>query len=295
MSDPMSVQTFQVGDLTISRVPEAVLSAFAPDALLPRWNTERVQEHLNWLMPGSLDEAGRHVILSTHAWLVRSPKHTILIDTGIGNDKLRSGPLFHQLRTPFLARLQEAGASPDDIDFVLLTHLHTDHVGWNTQLIEGQWVPTFRKAQYVFSRTEYEALNALSKSGADPRGFFEDSVQPIVAAEQAWLVDSGQAAWTDNLTLHPTPGHSVDHWSISMSSRGETAFFAGDVMHHPAQVYQPTWGSVFCASPEDAQKSRMWALQFAADNDALVLSSHFPESSAGRIRHRGNGYSWQFA
>jgi glyoxylase-like metal-dependent hydrolase (beta-lactamase superfamily II) len=295
MSDPTTVQTFQVGDLTISRVPETVLSAFAPDALLPRWDAERVQEHLNCLIPGSLDHAGRQVILSTHAWLVRSPKHTILIDTGIGNDKLRPAPAFHQLKTPFLARLQEAGASPGDIDYVLLTHLHSDHVGWNTQFVEGRWVPTFRKAQYVFSRIEYEALNALSQSGADPRGFFEDSVQPIVAAGQARLADPEQAASLDNLTLHPTPGHSIDHWSISMSSRGETAFFAGDVMHHPVQLYQPAWSSIFCESPEDAQKSRMWALQFAADNDALLFSSHFAESSAGRIRRRRGGYSWQFA
>ncbi|KJC50547.1 hypothetical protein UP09_05650 [Bradyrhizobium sp. LTSP885] len=295
MNDPTTVQTFQVGDLTISRIPETVLSGFAPQALLPRWDAEQVQEHLNSLMPGSLDEAGRRVILSTHAWLVRSARHTILVDTGIGNDKLRPSPMFHQLRTPFLARLQEAGASSDDIDFVLLTHLHTDHVGWNTQLVEGRWVPTFRNAQYVFSGIEYEALNVLSQSGADPRGFFEDSVEPVVAAGQARLVDPGQSAFIDNLVLHPTPGHSIDHWSVSMSSRGETAFFAGDVMHHPIQVYQPAWSSVFCASPEDAQKSRMWALQFAADNDALLFSSHFPENSAGRIRRRGSGYSWQFA
>jgi glyoxylase-like metal-dependent hydrolase (beta-lactamase superfamily II) len=295
MSDPTTTQTFQVGDLKISRIAEVQLTAFAPEALLPRWDAERIKKHLSCLIPGSLDEAGRHLILSTHAWLVKSPEHTILIDTGIGNDKLRAAPMFNQLRTPFLERLREAGASPDDIDIVLLTHLHTDHVGWNTRLVEGQWVPTFRNAQYVFSRIEYEALNMLSQSGGASRGFFEDSVQPIVAAGQAQLVASGQSALIDNLALHPTPGHSIDHWSISLSSRGETAFFAGDVMHHPVQIYQPTWSSVFCPSPEDAQKSRMWALKFAADNDALVFSSHFAGSSAGRVRQGGRGYSWQFA
>src|SRR6202011_2077752 len=137
------VQTFQVGDLTISRVAEAVLSGFAPEALLPRWDAGHAREHLNWMIPGSLDRDGRHVILSTHAWLVKTPNCTILIDTGIGNDKVRAAPVFHQLKTPFLARLQAAGASPDDIDYVLLTHLHTDHVGWNPPLFIGRWGPTF--------------------------------------------------------------------------------------------------------------------------------------------------------
>jgi glyoxylase-like metal-dependent hydrolase (beta-lactamase superfamily II) len=294
MIDPTTTRTFQVGNLTISRIPETVLTAFAPAALLPQWDAERVRDHMNWLIPGSMGEAGQHLVLSTHAWLVRSPKSTILIDTGIGNDKVRGAPLFHQLKTPFLERLLEAGASPDDIDYVVMTHLHTDHVGWNTLLVEGRWVPTFPKARYIFSRTEYEALDAKSKARTDPRGFFEDSVQPIVAAGQGVLVDAGPLALIEHLTLHPTPGHSIDHWSISMSSRGETALFAGDVMHHPVQVYQPGWSSIFCESSEDAQKSRMWALQFAADNDALFFSSHFAESSAGRIRC-GGGYNWQFA
>lgn len=130
MSGPLPVRTFQVGDLTITRIPEAVLSAVTPQALLPSWDATQIQEHvLRSLIPGSLDAARRHVILNTHAWLVRSAARTILVDTGIGNDKIRSSPLFHQLQTPFLARLQEAGVSPDDVDYVLLTHLHTDHVG----------------------------------------------------------------------------------------------------------------------------------------------------------------------
>ncbi len=295
MSGPLPVRTFQVGDLTITRIPEAVLSAFTPQALLPSWDATQIQEHvLRSLIPGSLDAARRHVILNTHAWLVRSAARTILVDTGIGNDKIRSSPLFHQLQTPFLARLQEAGVSPDDVDYVLLTHLHTDHVGWNTQLVDGRWVPTFRNAQYVFSGIEYEALDALFRAGADPRGFFEDSVQPIVAAGQALLVEAGPVGFIDGLMLHPTPGHSIDHWSISMASRGEVALFAGDVMHHPVQVDQPAWSSVFCAAPDDAQRSRRWALQFADDHDALVFSSHFAESSVGRIRRRGSGYAWQF-
>ncbi len=138
---------------------------------------------------------------------------------------------------------------------VLLTHLHTDHVGRNTQLVDGRWVPTFRNAQYVFSGIEYEALDALFRAGADPRGFFEDSVQLIVAAGQACWSRPYRVGFIDGLMLHPTPGHSIDHWSISMARAAKLRCSRADAVmqFHPVQVDQLAWSSVFCAAPDDAQ------------------------------------------
>jgi glyoxylase-like metal-dependent hydrolase (beta-lactamase superfamily II) len=285
--------TFHVGDLAISRIPEIPLS-FAPEFMLPGWRADDAAPYLDRMVPGSFDDSGGHMILSTHSWLLRSPRHTILIDTGIGNDKERSLAPFNRLNTPFLARLAQAGVSAEQIDYVVLTHLHTDHVGWNTRLDNGRWVPTFPNARYIFSRAEYNALAALSGTAACPP-YFADSVQPIVAADRAVLIESGPSGLIDGLVMHPTPGHSIDHLSISVSSRGETALFAGDVLHHPIQIHLPQLNSVFCRSPDHALTSRHWALAFAADNDALFLSSHFAESSAGRVARNDDGYSWTFA
>ncbi len=293
MVGSIPIVDFEVGDLHIRRVPETLLTSFTPETLLPGWASGVADAQLQALQPDHVAPSG-HLILSTHAWLVRTGKYQVLVDTGIGNDKTRPTPLFHQLQTDFLSNLRQAQASPDDIDFVLLTHLHTDHVGWNTQLVNGQWVPTFRNARYVFSRREYDVLSAQARAGTDRRGFFEDSVQPIVAAGQALPVEASEQI-LDGVTLHPTPGHSVDHWSIGMVSRGETALFAGDVMHHPIQVDQTQLNSVFCAAPDAARRSRLWALQYAEETNALFCSSHFAGRSAGRIRRADGGFRWQSA
>lgn len=285
--------TFHVGEVAISRIPETSLS-FAPEFILPDWKADDAAPYMSRMAPGLFDESGRQMLLSTHSWLVRSRQHTILIDTGIGNDKQRPLPAFNRLNTPFLARLAETGVSAEQVDYVVLTHLHTDHVGWNTRLDDGRWVPTFPNARYLFSRIEYDTLAAMSGTAACPP-YFADSVEPIVAAGRAVLTESGPIELVDGLVMHPTPGHSIDHASISLTSRGETALFAGDVLHHPIQVYLPHLNSVFCRSPDQALTSRRWALGFAADNDALFFSSHFAPSSAGRVARDGGGYSWTFA
>ena len=144
--------SYAVGDITVTCIKEKLLSDFTPQRLYPDWNKYIVEERERPMDPACWDETGRNLIMSTHSWLVRTPKYTLLIDTGIGNQKTRRLPIFDHLNEPFLERLAGAGVRPEDVDYVLLTHLHMDHVGWNTQLIDGRWIPTFPNARYVFPK-----------------------------------------------------------------------------------------------------------------------------------------------
>jgi len=193
--------------------------------------------------------------------------------------------------------LSRAGVEPGEVDHVLLTHLHVDHVGWNTRLANGAWLPTFPNAQYHFSRAEHDYFT-------DPRNHTErnrtsfmvqaDSVDPVIAAGQARMIDLDGSEAIPGFTFIPTPGHTATHASIVFRSGGEVALFPGDLLHHPLQVYRPGWASVFDAFPEQAAKSRAWALAFAADQRATVFTSHLPSTSAGRVERAESGYLWTF-
>ncbi|WP_207482792.1 MBL fold metallo-hydrolase [Arenibaculum pallidiluteum] len=305
-------RTYRIGDATITRIDELALAAFQFGMLYPGADPEALERHRERFGPGSLDPGTGTFVQSVHSWLVRTPHHTILIDTATGNDKLRPDvPALHRLNEPFLARLAAAGVAPEEVDHVLLTHIHADHVGWNTRLVDGRWVPTFPNATYVFSRIEQSYGESLA-DGAEPadavrsdralgpavrRPFdrvYDDSVRPVIEAGLARLVEVDGSEVLEGLSFIPTPGHSVDHASIRLVSRGEQALFAGDVMHHPLQVYEPSLNSCFCEFPEAAVRSRARVLEDAAESGATVFTTHFAESSAGRISRNGERFAWQF-
>lgn len=290
-------QTCYIGAAGVTRVFDLQLATFAPSQLIPSWNEAR-EGLLSQLPAAATDASGAHVILSIHSWLVRDRGRTILIDTGAGNDKQRPfAPYFHELHNPFLERLALAGVTPEEVDFVLMTHLHVDHVGWNTRLQEERWVPTFPNARYVFSRAEYAYFtNPANRSERNRTSFAVqiDSVDPIIEAGLADMVEVDGSEVLDGISFHLTPGHTPTHASIVLQSGGRTALFPGDVMHYPVQVGHPDWNSIFDASPEDSIRSRIWALNFAADNQAVVFSSHFPASGAGHVVRSEDGFAWCF-
>ena len=186
--------------------------------------------------------------MSIHSLVVETPSRRIVVDTGLGNDKEgRNVPTWNNRKGPFLETMTEAGFAPDSIDTVLCTHLHVDHVGWNTKLVGGQWVPTFANARYVFGKTEYEHWRDHSDE-ADKAAVFNDSVKPIVDAGKAELVASDHRL-TDEITLIPTPGHSPGHMSILITSDGETGLLTGDVAHHPCQMAHLDWSSTADSDP----------------------------------------------
>ena len=303
---------YHVGTATVTRIDEIPLPNGVPASLYPDLDAGALEEYGRFLSSGSYDPKASTFTQSVHTWLVRFSGYTILIDTGVGNGKTTpTAPRFDHLDLPYLDRLSAAGVHPDQVDLVLLTHLHLDHVGWNTRFENGRgWVPTFPNAKYIFSRTE-ERYNAslsghkpapdlppaaLGKPVRQPSShMYDESVAPILESGLAQLIDVGGAELLEGLSFLRTPGHSVDHASIRLRSSGQEALFLGDVAHHPLQVYRPDLRSVYCEFPEPSRASRQWVLCYAAEKRALCFTSHFAESSAGYISPRAAGFQWQFA
>ncbi len=237
-------------------------------------------------------------IFSIHSWLLKTKYHTILIDTGAGNNKKRPfTPYFDQLDSPYLKNLSAASVKPEDVDYILLTHLHVDHVGWNTRYVKDQWVPTFPNATHVFSKKEYEYYtNPVNNNERNKTSFIiqKDSVEPIINAGLSEMIDVHDNEFIDGLAFISTPGHSIDHSSILLTSCGEKALFTGDILQHPIQVRYPEWNSMFNAFTEQAHLSRRWVLKYAAEQKTLLFSTHLPETSAGLIKKQGKTFDWQY-
>ncbi|MFW2275950.1 MBL fold metallo-hydrolase [Burkholderia orbicola] len=290
------MSVFHFRDSSITQVIEQRGLGYAPDHLYPDWDPTVLHAHRTLMIPDCFDVVSQRFISSIHTWIVRTRHHTILIDTCVGNHKNRSLPRFNQLNLPFLPRLAEAGVLPEDVDYVMCTHLHADHCGWNTQLVNDRWVPTFPNAKYVFSRHEYEYW--LSQIGND--GFntnvFEDSVLPVIERGQALIVN-GTEAISDALLIHPTFGHSPGHITFELLNGGRSSqggLFSGDTMHQPMQVFEPGWNSCFCSDPHHSVTSRRWLLEYAAENRSTVFTAHFASTSAGRVARVGSDFDWQF-
>ncbi|WP_068084419.1 MBL fold metallo-hydrolase [Novosphingobium rosa] len=288
---------YTVGKARVARVVDCQIDTFRPTDLMPDWSA--AHEALLASLPETLSGDGRRMVLSIHSWVVWLDGRIILIDTGVGNDKPRPfAPYFDRLTTPYLARLAALGVTPEAVDCVLHTHLHVDHVGWNTRLIDGQWRPTFPNARHVFSAREYAFFRDPANVGNRHRTSFQtqqDSVTPIVEAGMADMIEVYGREVIPGFSFHATPGHSADHASIMLESGSAKALFSGDVFHHPVQVLAPDLLSIFDAEREMTLRSRSWALDVAADEGAMLFSAHFPASSAGKVNRHGNGFSWSFA
>ncbi len=285
----------QIGSVSVTKVVEQCGPGFTPQLLYPDWDPAVLAEHRDLLLPDCFNETDGKFIASIHTWVIRTRHHTILVDSCAGNGKHRPGmPRFHQLNTRFLDHLAEAGVAPEQVDFVLCTHLHADHCGWNTRLLDGRWVPTFPNAKYLFSHAEYEHWSGPAGREGFNAGVYQDSVLPVVEAGQAVIVDSDHAVG-DGLLLHPTPGHSPGHVAVRLLDGGAEGLFSGDVMHQPVQVVRPAWNSCFCPDTDAARASRRWVLEHAAECRATLFTAHFARSSAGYVTRHGDRFNWGFA
>lgn len=247
--------------------------------------------------PRLYDRERNHLVMSFHSIVVRTPGCTILVDSCVGNDKPRPrNPHWHQRRGTYLEDLAVAGFKPEDIDIVMCTHLHADHVGWNTRLENGEWVPTFPNARYLFARTEIEHWHGvLADSPPDEinHGSWADSVAPILDAGQAVLVAMEHEV-ADGIDLIGAPGHTPGNVMVRLEDRGKRAYLTGDVIHHPVQVERPEWSSCFCWDPAMSAETRLKTLSTVADDDAWLLPAHFPTPTAARISNGAAGFrmSW---
>ncbi len=282
------MRTLTLGRLRIDAVVERA-GPTRPTWLLPDAAPDAVERHRAWLAPRFLDDKGRF-LQSIHTFVVRAPDVTVLVDTCVGNDKDRGGRQpFHMMSTAFLDDLRAAGIAPESVDVVICTHLHVDHVGWNTRLDNGRWVPTFPRARHLFGRREWEHWS--SERDDDTMRIMADSVKPVLDAGLATLVDSDHRV-SDELWLEPTPGHTPGHVSVRLRSGGDDAVITGDLMHHPIQMAEPNWCSHFDVDPDAARKTRRAFCERYAGGGVTVLGTHFHDPTAGRIvRH---GETWRF-
>jgi glyoxylase-like metal-dependent hydrolase (beta-lactamase superfamily II) len=285
----------KLGEFTLSRVTEG--SGFHSPArdVFPDWDTEAVAPHLDWMVPRHYRPDGELLNIIIQSFLIKTPRHTILVDSCGGNDKNRKRPHFHQQKWPWLETLAAAGAAPEDIDFVLCTHMHVDHVGWNTRLENGRWVPTFPNARYIFARTEWEHWQKLAAETDLPRtgNYIEDSVLPIIEAGRADLVETDHAI-SDGIWLDPLTGHSPGAVGLHLRSGGDEAVLCGDMMHHMIQCRLPDWSTNFCTDQAAARATRRAFFERYADTDTLIYPAHFPAPTGGRIESAPEGFTFRY-
>ncbi|MFF7296779.1 MBL fold metallo-hydrolase [Streptomyces sp. NPDC008265] len=278
-----------VGDVTVHRVDETALPPATGAWLLPGATAPLVTEQ-DWLRPHFADDSGL-LRLASHTFAFSVAGLRVLVDTGIGNGKERANPAWHRLDTDYLDRLTAAGFPPESVDLVVLTHLHADHVGWNTRLVDGEWRPTFPHARYVTSRAEREfwAGHAMDEAR---RQMFLDSVVPVEEAGLLDLVDvpAGGAELAPNLRLVPTPGHTPGHVAVEVGDGRRTALITGDCIHHPVQLAHPSIGACVDIDPALSESSRRALLASLSGTDTLVLGTHFAPPTAGLVVPHGDAH-----
>ncbi|MDH3691889.1 MAG: MBL fold metallo-hydrolase [Gammaproteobacteria bacterium] len=287
------MKTIALGDTTISRIVELEVPYLPASVLFPDSTPEALNSHREWLEPRFLTKEEMFV-LSFHTYVVRTGHHTILVDTCIGNDKHRPDyPGFHMRDGSYLKDLTHYGVAPEDVDFVMCTHLHVDHVGWNTRLQDGKWVPTFPNAKYLFARKEWEFWKKeLETNGSNLEDdSIADSVVPIVEAGAAVLVETDYAI-DDEVWLTPSPGHTPGHYCVHLAGGGDEAVMTGDVLHSPVQCAEPDWNSTFCVLADQARATRRGLLEKYADTNVTILPAHFPTPTIGRFI--GAGDTWRY-
>ena len=290
------MQVTRIGDFEVHRITEFEGPFIAPEVFFPDYDPALLAAHPDMTGPRLVDPATGKLVFSFHSFVVKTGRHTILIDSCLGNDKERpSRPQFHRLRTPFLADLAQAGVAPEAVDYVLCTHLHWDHVGWNTRLDNGRWVPTFPNARYVMARREFDHWQAVQERGEDSphRLAFEDSVLPVVRSGQSVLVGDDYAM-EDGLWFEAAPGHTPGNVVIHARSREERALFLGDILHHQFQLMQPRWSTVACTDRELSRRTRMRLIEEHAAAGTRLMPGHFPAPTVGRIVRRGSAYRYAF-
>ncbi len=277
---------WKIGDVTVTKVVELettggsrfILPDAAPEAIRP----------ISWLIPHFADEMGK-LKMSIHALIVETPTMTIMVDTCLGNDKQnRRVPTWNDRQGQFLVDIAAAGYPAEQIDAVMCTHLHVDHVGWNTRLVDGKWVPTFPKARYIFGAKEFAHWSAQTEA-EHMLPVFEDSVRPIVDAGLAELVEADHRL-TPEVRFVPSHGHSPGHCSVMIESQGEAALITGDFAHHPCQFARPEWCSTADFDRSAGEATRRRLLGELAGKPILVIGTHFAGPTAGHVVADGSAF-----
>ncbi len=281
--------SFAIGDTIIHRIIEQTLPFELPTAFLPALTPELLAANAGWMAQADLDPETGKLILCIQSYVVRTPHFTVLVDTCVGNDKTNPRfPAWNGRRdNTYMTALAAQGLSVDDIDYVMCTHMHVDHVGWNTKLLDGSWVPTFPKARYIFAEHEYAHWNAVHAK--TPVAVYAESVLPVIEAGRADIVSDTHAIG-DHLRLTPTPGHTPGHVALELGRTRTESVFTGDLIHTRLQARYPDLSMRADADPIQAATTRRSFLEQHCDTDTLCCTSHFPSPSTMRVRRWGEGF-----
>ncbi|MET4798549.1 MBL fold metallo-hydrolase [Bradyrhizobium sp. LB11.1] len=279
---------YSAGDLTIHRIIEQETTFLPALDLLPGLTADVLAENRPWMKKAKALDDEDVLILCFQSYVIKTPHHTILVDSCIGNDKPRPRPKWNmKTDDTYLRGLAGAGFSVEDIDFVMCTHLHVDHVGWNTRIENGRWVPTFPKARYVFAKQEFDYWTEQNaKAEVAP---FADSVLPVVEAKRHEIVGNDHQIG-DHVRILPTPGHTPGHVAFTFGRGKDDAVFSGDLMHSPIQTLYPEMSVKFDVDQAQAATTRRGFLERYCDTDTLCCTAHFPSPSVGKIRRKGSGF-----
>lgn len=279
--------SWQVGAVKITRIVEMEMpiSYSAEHPFLAEATPEALRK-MAWLYPHFVNDQDQ-MLLSIHALLVEAPGLKLVVDTCVGNDKSRKFLGGAALATPFLDHLAQAGWSREGVDAVVCTHLHVDHVGWNTMLVDGRWVPTFPRARYLIGRKELEHWQGVPDE--EQQAILGDSVQPIFDAGLAELVEMDHRV-SPEIRLLPSPGHTPGHVCVMIESEGRRAVITGDMTHHPCQLGHPNWSPFFDSDREASARMRADLFAEWADDDILVIGTHYAAPTAGRVSREGSAF-----
>ena len=278
---------WKIGNVLVTRIVEMEVAGgtkfILPDA------TREACLPFDWMQPNFMDSEG-NLIMSIHALVIDTGDKRIIVDTCIGNDKQRNIPTWSNLQTNFLNDLEEAGYPKESIDLVMCTHLHVDHVGWNTMLVDGEWIPTFPNARYLIAEKEWTYWN--DNENEDLYGpVISDSVRPVVDAGMVEFVDD-HFSLCKEVSLSPTPGHTPGHVSVLINSKKKRALITGDFIHHPVQMTNTDWCSPADYDKKQAQQTRETLLKKYVNQDILIIGTHFSTPTAGHIKFLDGGGYW---
>jgi glyoxylase-like metal-dependent hydrolase (beta-lactamase superfamily II) len=289
-------QQWTFGAATMKRVVESETPMLSPFEIFPDWTQQHLDSNRAWLAPRFHDPASNLLVISIQSFLIRQNGLTILVDSCSGNDKEnRTRPQFKRAHWPWLDTLRGAGVKPEDVDIVLCTHLHVDHVGWNTRLDNGRWVPTFPKARYLIGRREFDYWKAAGPKVLERAGdYITDSVLPVIDSGQADLIGDEHAV-ANGISVEPAFGHTPGQLMVRIGSGREQGIISADLMHHPLQVRYPEWSTRFCADPAAARSTRIKFFNDHANTGRLVFPAHFPTPTGGLIERDGKDFQFTFS
>lgn len=282
----------QVGDIVINRILESERPDFDATQFFPKIAADQWAPYRQRLAGWAMETASNALIFPMQSFLLRTRHHTIVVDTCVGDHKQRARPTWNMTSSgTYLKRLADTGVRPEDVDYVMCTHMHPDHVGWNTRLENGRWVPTFPKARYVMSEKEWTYWSAFHKD--TPQNQIADSVIPIVESGRAQMVKNDFVI-DEDVWFESTPGHTPDHVSVRIASRGAQAVITGDLIHSPVQCLETEWVPRPDFDPPQAAATRRAFLERYCERDVLVCASHFPSPSFGHVIREANGFWFKY-